>query len=122
MPTIAELLASGRLEQLPPDEHEAGDLLHHAEAHLESAARVGASDPTGAYQLAYDAARKAVAADMAASGYRAKAASLSRLDGMRRLRNRAEYGGMTIGATQLAADLEHAREVVRAVGVRLGRS
>jgi hypothetical protein len=29
---------------------------------------------------------------------------------------------MTIGATQLAADLEHAREVVRAVGVRLGRS
>jgi hypothetical protein len=82
---------------------------------------------------------------MAASGFRAKAdkpgahaavvayaeealagvadsASLSRLDGMRRLRNRAEYGGMTIGATQLAADLEHAREVVRAVGVRLERS
>ena len=50
----------------------------------------------------------------------AEAASLARLDGMRRLRNRVEYGGMTVGATQLATDLEHAREIVRAVGARVG--
>lgn len=133
------------MEEVAPDEREAHDLLRQAEAHLESAVTIAASDPTGAYQLAYDAARKAIAADMAANGYRAKgdrpgahaavvayaeealageaeAASLSRLDGMRRLRKRAEYGGMAIGAGQLAADLEHAREVVRAVGSRLPRS
>jgi hypothetical protein len=73
MPTIAELVASGRLEQIAPDTNEARALVAHAHAHLESAAKIIDADPVGAYQLAYDAARKAVAADMAANGYRVKA-------------------------------------------------
>jgi hypothetical protein len=144
MPTIAELVASGRLEQIAPDTSEARALVAHAEAHLESAARILDADPVGAYQLAYDAARKAVAADMAASGYRAKADrpgahaavvayaaealvpdtdpnALLRFERMRRLRNRAEYGGVTPGRPQVRADLQHAETIVRAVAGRLGK-
>src|SRR5918912_3076769 len=73
MPTIAELVASGRLERIAPDTNEARALVAHAEAHLRSASMILDADPVGAYQLAYDAARKAVAADMAAAGYRVKA-------------------------------------------------
>jgi len=142
MPTIAELLAQGRLDRIEADVDEARDLIRHAHAHLESAAAIMARDPAGAYQLAYDAARKAVAADMSANGYRARAdrpgahaavvdyarealagvassQALERLDRMRRLRNRAEYGGVTLGRAQVVADLEQSIEIVRAVEVRL---
>jgi hypothetical protein len=144
MPTIAELLASDRLEQIAPDTNEARVLIRHAEAHLESATKILADDPVGAYQLAYDAARKAVAADMTAHGYRAKsdrpgaraavvgyaaealareadADSLLRFERMRRLRNRVEYGGVTPGRAQVEADLEQAKKIVRVVTARLGK-
>jgi hypothetical protein len=144
MPTVAELLSEGRLERLTADPNEARDLIRHAHAHLESAAKIVDGDPAGAYQLAYDAARKAVAADMIANGYRAKAdrpsahaavvayaaealsgqadaESLSRFDRMRRLRNRSEYAGVTLGRAQVAAELDHAKDIVRAVDDRLGR-
>jgi hypothetical protein len=144
MPTIAELLALGRLEQLPADATEARELIRHAQTHIESAKRIIDHDAVGAYQLAYDAARKAAAADMIASGYRAKSdrrgahaavvayaaealageadrESLLRFEGMRRLRNRAEYGGVTPGESQVRADIEHAENIVRAVAERLGK-
>src|SRR5919201_6905489 len=72
MPTIAELFAEGRLGRVTRDVGEARDLVRHAQTHLESAEKILGDDPVGAYQLAYDAARKAVAADMAVNGYRAK--------------------------------------------------
>jgi hypothetical protein len=144
MPTIAELLGDGRLERIAADATEARDLVRHAHAHLRSAARIVGDDVVGAYQLAYDAARKAVAADMAANGYRAKsdrpgahaavvayaaealsgqadAESLIRFERMRRLRNRAEYGGATPGRSQVAVDLRHAENIVRTVNDRLGK-
>ena len=140
--TIDELVEQGRLERVGADLREALDLMSHAQAHLESAAAIVDRDAAGAYQLAYDAARKAVAADMAANGYRAKAdrpgahaavvayarealaadapaTALSRLDGIRRLRNRTEYGGIDVGRAQVEADLEQARDIVRAVDGRL---
>lgn len=143
LPTIAELLAQGRLERVAPDEVEARELLEHAVAHLRSAYAIAPTDAVGGYQLAYDAARKGVAAAMSARGYRAKSdrpgahaavvayadealagvaarASLARFDGMRRLRNRAEYGGLTVSRAQLDADIEHAAELVRAVTAHLG--
>ena len=143
--TIDELVEQGRLERVGADLREALDLMSHAQAHLESAAAIVDRDAAGAYQLAYDAARKAVAADMAANGYRAKSdrqgahaavvtyaqealageaepEALSRLDRMRRLRNRTEYGGLTLGRDQVAADLEQATEIVRAVDERLRRT
>jgi hypothetical protein len=142
VPTIAELLAHGRLERIAPDRAESLALIEHARVHLRSAEAILDTDVPGAYQLAYDAARKAVTADMAASGYRvrsdrpgahaaviayaqealegdAQPESLSRLDRMRRLRNRTEYGGITLARAQTRSDLEHAREIVRAVGERL---
>jgi hypothetical protein len=144
MSTIADLLAAGRLERIAPDATEARALVRYAHAHLESAGKIVGDDAAGAYQLAYDAARKAVAADMAANGYRAKsdragahaavvayaaealagqaeADSLTRFERMRRLRNRSEYGGATPGRSQVATDLRHAENIVRAVAGRLGK-
>ena len=99
-------------------------------------------DPAGAYQLLYDAARKATAADMLVFGYRAKsdrpgahaavvmyaeealardasADALANFDRMRRKRNRTEYGSAIVTRVELDADLDHAREIVRAVEGRL---
>ena len=141
--TIADLVAEGRLETIAADAAEADDLIRQAERHLGSAGTILATDPAGAYQLAYDAARKAVTAHMRAAGYRAKsdrpgahaavvayaeealagvadAGSLEQLDRMRRLRNRTEYGGFTVGRAQVEADVRHTGEIVRAVAERLG--
>lgn len=135
MPTIAELTATGRLEVIAADHDEAADLIEHAKRHLASAKAIADSDPAGAYQLLYDAARKAAAAHMAASGIRAKsdvpgahaavvayaqeafagtadAAALASFDRMRRSRNRSEYGGVTVSGRQAAADLGHAAAIV----------
>jgi hypothetical protein len=142
MPTIADLVAAGRLESVAADKDAARDLLDHASKHVRSARAIVADDPAGAYQLAYDAARKAIAADMSRNGYRVKsdrvgahaavvayaaealaadapAQALQALDRMRRTRNRSEYGGVTVGRRQAEADLEIAVEVVAAVTRRL---
>jgi hypothetical protein len=139
------MVADGRLEVIAPDADEAGDLLAHAERHLESARRLLADDRAGAYQLLYDAARKAAAADMLVAGYRAKSdrpgahaavvlyaeealagdaddQALASFDQMRRTRNRSEYSSLNVGAAQLEADLEHARTIVSAVRARLDSS
>jgi hypothetical protein len=142
--TIATLLAEGRLERIRADPAAAHDLLDHAAAHVASARAIAPTDPVGAYQLAYDAARKAVAADMLVAGYRAKAdrpgahapavayaeealaavadaAALGALDQMRRTRNRAEYSGLAVGTAQIDADVAVAEEIVRAVRERHAR-
>lgn len=72
-PSIAELIADDRLQQIPADLDEARELVAHAEAHLTSSRAIAQLDPEGAYQLLYDAARKSVAADMLAAGLRARA-------------------------------------------------
>jgi uncharacterized protein (UPF0332 family) len=141
-PTIADLLAQDRLQQIEPDAEEARELLAHAEKHLASAETLLAKDPAGAYQLLYDAARKAAAADMLAAGYRAKsdkpgahaavvsyaeealaghadAEAIANFDRIRRSRNRSEYGAIAVGNAQLHVDLEHAREIVRAAKERV---
>lgn len=139
--TIADLRAQGRLDAVPADVEEARDALAHAERHLASARRVVDDDPAGAYQLLYDAARKAAASHMLANGLRARNVAgahaavvvyaeealagsaderaLARFDEMRRARNRSEYGSLTLGRAQIAADLEHAAEIVRAVRAAL---
>jgi hypothetical protein len=141
--TIAELLLERRLERVGVDRDEAEALLEHAQSHLRSAAKIMDDDAPGAYQLAYDAARKAVAAHMAANGYRAKSdragshaavvayaeealadeareESLQHFDRMRRVRNRIEYGGVTVGRSQVDNDLAHAKEIVRAAAASIG--
>jgi hypothetical protein len=140
--SIEDLVKADRLERIEPDSEEALDLLHHAQTHLKSAEKLMVDDPAGAYQLLYDAARKAVAADMLSNGYRAKSDrpgahaavvlyaeealrmeegmdALANLDRMRRSRNRTEYGGLTLSSAQVKADLEHARTLVALVSQRL---
>jgi hypothetical protein len=129
---IAQLVAARRLERMPPDPEGALLRLEAARRHLESAALLVEADPDGAYALLYDAARKAVAAQMLAAGLRARnapgaheaiaryaAAALAgpapgELDRMRRFRNRAEYGASHLSPAQAAHDLEHARGIVAA--------
>jgi hypothetical protein len=143
VPSIADLVADGRIEIMRSDPAAAQDLLEHATKHLLSARTILRDDPAGAYQLAYDAARKAVAADMSQNGYRVKSdrpgahaavvayavealageappQALQELDRMRRTRNRSEYGGVTVGHRQAEGDLENAAEIVAAASRRLG--
>src|SRR2546428_12203331 len=71
-PSIEDLVTTGRLVRIDADADEALEILASAERHLASAKKLQNDDPAGAYQLLYDAARKATTADMLANGYRAK--------------------------------------------------
>ncbi len=105
------MLSSGQLERVPPSRQHADTLLGQAERHLELARQGARTDPTGAYQLLYDASRKALAAILENQGLRATSRgghlavldavtaqldpplgrTLRSFDRMRRRRNSAEY-------------------------------
>jgi HEPN domain-containing protein len=109
--TIDALLADRRLERVTPSRELADALLDQARRHLESAASNVGTDPTGSFQLAYDAARKALAAVLANQGLRPRGegahavlltAAIAQLDPpmgrdlrhfdwLRRTRNSSEY-------------------------------
>lgn len=108
---VDALLARGELERVPASREHADELLAQSRGHLESCRLIVASDPVGAYQLLYDAARKALGAVLENQGlratsrgghiavYEAVAAQLDpplgkdlrSFDRMRRRRNDAEY-------------------------------
>lgn len=70
--TVVEgLLENGELQVVVPSPELADRLMDDATRHLASARAIAASDPNGAYQLAYDAARKACSALLAPQGLRA---------------------------------------------------
>jgi hypothetical protein len=71
--SIADLLASGELERVPVDAAVCEHLLEQAANHLRTAAAgLAGADPEGAFQLAYDANRKAALAFLLATGLRPK--------------------------------------------------
>lgn len=135
---VEALLRDGRIEKVEADPSAARAKLGEAERHLDSAAQIAADDPAGAYSLLYDAARKAIDAHMLASGYRVSKSRLGaheataryassvlgedarHFDRMRRNRNRSEYGAWEVGRSTLEADARHARDIVAAVGGKLG--
>jgi hypothetical protein len=124
-PSIADLLAEGRLQRISADVEEARDLRTHAEAHRHSSRAISDLDPEGAYQLLYDAARKAVAADMLVEGFRARsdrpgAHTTVVAYAEEALCGAADAESNTATRNQLAADLAHAEEIVRAVRLRIG--
>lgn len=108
---VDRLLSENRLQQVRASRPLAEQMLEQAEAHVASATQLVGSDPAGAFQLAYDAARKSLAAVLANQGLRAKGAGahatlyeatraqlhpplgpiLDPFDWMRRLRNSTEY-------------------------------
>lgn len=108
---VDRLLSENRLQQVRASRPLAEQMLEQAEAHVASATQLVGSDPAGAFQLAYDAARKSLAAVLTNQGLRAKGAGahatlyeatraqlhpplgpiLDPFDWMRRLRNSTEY-------------------------------
>lgn len=68
---IDRLLDDGELERLAPNRAIADRLLGEAAMHIASARVIASSDAAGAYQLCYDAARKAALALLATQGLRA---------------------------------------------------
>ena len=132
--TIDEMIEQRMLEAVPVDEATATDWLADAGRHLEAASTILDVDLTGALALSYDAGRKACAALLIASGFRARAVpgshravieaaavlldsegdkrAIKRLDRMRRDRNQAEYGSRSFARTEVEAAIEAATSVV----------
>ena len=129
--TLEEMLGNGELERVEPDKDAADLALVEARRHVASARAIAATDPNGAYQLAYDAARKAVVADMRRVGVRVRrgegAHALTaryagsaideelgtRLDQMRRRRNRSEYGTVLIESNEVDEAITVAESLIR---------
>jgi hypothetical protein len=135
--TIDGMIARRELEQVPASRSHAELLLAQAHRHLGSARAVIDTDPTGAYQLLYDAARKALNAVLENQGLRATSRGghiavfdavsaqldpplggiLRPFDRLRRRRNQAEYpsaGQPTFSAEDVARDLPKVEEMVDA--------
>lgn len=68
---IDELVKAGYLQRVPASKRQALALIADARRHLVSAETIAETDPQGAYSLAYDGARKAMAAVYEAQGLRA---------------------------------------------------
>lgn len=68
---VENLISEGEIEEVEPSDEHAERLLRQADAHLASAPKLLPDDPPGALGLAYDAARKSMAAVLAKQGLRA---------------------------------------------------
>jgi len=109
--TLDGMISRGELERVPASREHADLVLSQARRHLASAGAIADSDPAGAYQLLYDAARKSLAAVLENQGLRATSrgghiavrdavsaqldpplgAVLRPFDRLRRRRNQVEY-------------------------------
>lgn len=69
--TVEAMLSRGGLERVPASQQAAEAELSRSRTHLASARQILASDPEGAYTIAYDAARRALAAVLQNQGLRA---------------------------------------------------
>ena len=138
---LDELMREGVLERVPRDRAAAGRDITVARAHLQSLDRVSATDPTGAFALAYEAIRKAIVAHMRANGLRVRTsrgghfqtgryalAALEDLgvtkhllayEDLRRLRNKCAYEAVLIEDVDVEEAMAHARAIVSAVEVDL---
>lgn len=136
-PGVQRLLRDGVIRHVAADEQTARTELATARTHLESAETLSGSDPNAAFQLAYDGARKAIAAHMRASGYRigsgqgahAKTGQyasvalddeglephLDAFDDLRSLRNQSQYDAVVLAEGDVEDALDHARAIVEAV-------
>lgn len=133
---VLRLLRERDVEQVPPDSDLADLLMDDARRHLASATRLADDDPAGAFQMAYDAARKACSALLAVQGLRATSRGghiavrdvaraqfgsgqrgrvLHDFDAIRRRRKDAEYpqdSGDAIDAAEVRDVLPKARAIV----------
>jgi HEPN domain-containing protein len=129
MTSIEDLLNKGLIEPVEADPTTATQWLEAAGRHLEAAKKIADLDPSGAYVLAYDAARKSVAAALLMTGHRVRSRpgshqalaqhanslatktgeeALNRFDRLRRNRNRSEYGSKTFGKAEVVDAIDTA--------------
>ena len=137
--TIEAMIARSELDRVPASREQADRLLVQARRHLASARAIATLDGTGAYQLMYDAARKALGAVLENQGLRATSkgghiavmdailaqldpplgALLRPFDRMRRRRNDAEYPSQSrpeVTADEVARDLPKVEQIIAAAG------
>ena len=109
--TIKALIAAGNLQKVAPSLKSAQGFLAQAAGHLDSAQSVSETDPTGAYSLLYDAARKSLAAVLHVQGLRATSkgghyaiqeAISAQLPSRRRVTHSAPSGACGAPATRLS--------------------
>jgi len=133
MSELDDLIAKGLIEAAESDRPMAEQWISDAKRHLEAARAIQIMDPSGAYVLAYDAARKAVAAALLMTGHRVRSRpgshqalaqyakvlaretgepALEQFDRLRRERNRSEYGSRSFGKAEV-------NEAIRSVGAIL---
>lgn len=134
MSTLDDLRAKGLIESVEADWGTAAQWLEDAQRHLEAAKTIADMDPSGAYVLAYDAARKSLAAALLMTGNRVRSRpgahqalaqfannlatetaepALRRFDRLRRNRNRSEYGSKSFGKAEVEEAINTA-EAIRA--------
>jgi hypothetical protein len=134
MSILDDLQKRGLIEKVEPDQATATGWLDDARRHLEAATKIAELDRSGAYVLAYDAARKSLAAVLLTSGHRVLSRpgshqalaqyaesmadqtgepALTRFDRLRRNRNRSEYESLTFGKAEVAEAVDTA-EAIRA--------
>ena len=132
MSTLGDLRRNGLIEKVEPDPTAASGWLEDAGRHLDAAGKISELDPSGAYVLAYDAARKSLAAALLMSGYRVLSRpgshqalaqfaesiadkvdepALKRFDRLRRNRNRSEYGSKSFGEIEVAEAIATAQAI-----------
>lgn len=140
MSILDDLRNRGLIESVDADRATAGQWLNDAERHLEAAGQIAKLDPAGAYVLAYDAARKSVAAALLMDGHRVLSRpgahralaqyaeslasqtgeqALGRLDRLRRNRNQSEYGSMTFGEAEVTEAIATAEAIRSACASRI---
>ncbi len=133
MSDLDDLIANHLIEPVTGDQPMANDWIADARRHIQAAQAVESIDPAGAYVLAYDAARKSVAAVLLTSGHRVTSrpgshealarfaktlahdtgeTALEHLDRLRRNRNRSEYGSRTFGAAEVREAIQIAGAIV----------
>jgi hypothetical protein len=130
--SLGEMVRDGELENVDADLEGATLALDEADRHVQSARAIARDDPNGAYQLAHDAARKAVMSSMRANGYRVRkgegahaltakyaAAAIDsalgkRLESARRRRNRSEYGSAFFDSDAIADAVDLAESLIAA--------
>ncbi len=135
MSELDDLIAKGLIEAVESDRTMAEQWVSDARRHLEAAQAIEIIDPLGAYVLAYDAARKAVAAALLMTGHRVRSrpgshqalaqyakvlaretgeSALEQFDRLRRERNRSEYGSRSFGRAEVSEAIRSAGAILEA--------
>jgi hypothetical protein len=132
---LESMLTRRELERVPASREQADNLLTQAANHLAAAQVIVSIDAIGAYQLLYDAARKALVAILENQGLRPTSrgghiavleavsaqldpplgATLKPFDRMRRRRNQAEYADLDspmIEAQEVANDAPKVKAII----------